>query len=128
MEGFFTKVPNYSIKKCEKRLPLLIDTFGGAKPRFLNRGKKASLSINPEHTPGFRPGSRRVDFSLKHCARTEIFKNSNAERSPQESGCAPPKSGDRGASQSRASKVFTIVQDSQIDILLSIPSPDFFRQ
>jgi len=31
---------------------MIIDTFDGAKPRFLNRGK-APLSINPEHTPGF---------------------------------------------------------------------------
>jgi len=42
-----------------------IDTFDGAKPRFLNRGKKRrpelALSlverVNPEHTPGFRPGN-----------------------------------------------------------------------
>ena len=42
------------------------DTFDGAKPRFLNRGKKRrselALSlverVNPEHTPSFRPGSR----------------------------------------------------------------------
>ena len=33
------------------------DTFAGAKSRFSNRGKKAPLSINPEHTPGFRPPS-----------------------------------------------------------------------
>jgi hypothetical protein len=40
MEEFFTKVLNYSIKKCEKLLPLLID------------------------------------FDLKHCIKTETFKNS----------------------------------------------------
>jgi hypothetical protein len=27
------------------------DTFDGVIPRFLNRGKKASLMINPSHTP-----------------------------------------------------------------------------
>jgi hypothetical protein len=40
MEEFFTKVPNYSIKKGEKPFPFLID------------------------------------FDLKHCIRTETFKNS----------------------------------------------------
>jgi hypothetical protein len=56
-----------------KRIKFL-DTFDGAKPRFLNRGKKRrselALSlverVNPEHTPGacpersrrIRPGSR----------------------------------------------------------------------
>jgi len=40
----------------------LLDTFDSAKPRFLNRGKKAPLSINPEHTPGFRPGVEWVDL------------------------------------------------------------------
>jgi hypothetical protein len=30
-------------------------------------GLKAPLSINPEHTPGFRPGSRRVD-----CQKEEL--------------------------------------------------------
>jgi hypothetical protein len=40
MEEFFTKVLNYSIKRCEKLLPLLID------------------------------------FDLKHCIKTETFKNS----------------------------------------------------
>jgi hypothetical protein len=39
MEEFFTKVPNYSIEKCEKPFPLLID------------------------------------FDLKHCIKTETFKN-----------------------------------------------------
>ncbi|HMK76146.1 MAG TPA: hypothetical protein VK568_08195 [Thermodesulfobacteriota bacterium] len=39
-EEFFTKVPNYSIKKCEKLFPLFID------------------------------------FDLKHCIKTETFKNS----------------------------------------------------
>ncbi len=37
------------------------DTFDGAKPQFLDLGLRAPLSINPERTPGFRPGSRRVD-------------------------------------------------------------------
>jgi len=38
----------------------IIDTFDGAKPRFLNRGL-VPLSINPEHTPGACPErSRRV--------------------------------------------------------------------
>jgi hypothetical protein len=39
MEEFFTKVPNYSIEKCKKPFPLLID------------------------------------FDLKHCIKTETFKN-----------------------------------------------------
>jgi hypothetical protein len=39
-EEFFRKVPNYSIEKCEKPFPLLID------------------------------------FDLKHCIKTETFKNS----------------------------------------------------
>jgi hypothetical protein len=44
MEEFFTKVLNYSIKKCEKLLPLLID------------------------------------FDLKHCIKTETYKNSITRR------------------------------------------------
>jgi hypothetical protein len=52
MEEFFTKVLNYSIKKCEKLLPLLID------------------------------------FDLKHCIKTEAFKNSITGKSPQEKGCS----------------------------------------
>jgi hypothetical protein len=47
MEEFFTKVPNYSMKKCEKPFPLLID------------------------------------FDLKHCIKTETFKNLITGRSPQ---------------------------------------------
>jgi hypothetical protein len=46
MEEFFTKVLNYSINRCKKLLPLLID------------------------------------FDLKHCIKTEIFKNSITGRSP----------------------------------------------
>jgi len=45
MEEFFTKVPNYSIEKCEKPFPLLID------------------------------------FDLKHCIKTETFKNLTSGRS-----------------------------------------------
>ena len=50
MEEFFTKVPNYSMKKCEKPFPLLID------------------------------------FDLKHCIKTETFKNLITGRSPQKKG------------------------------------------
>ena len=46
MEEFFTKVPNYSIEKCEKPFPLLID------------------------------------FDLKHCIKTETFKNLTSGRTP----------------------------------------------
>jgi hypothetical protein len=45
MEEFFTKVPDYSIEKCEKPFPLLID------------------------------------FDLKHCIKTETFKNLSTGRS-----------------------------------------------
>jgi hypothetical protein len=47
MEEFFTKVPNYSIEKCEKPFPPLID------------------------------------FDLKHCIKTETFKNLISGRSLQ---------------------------------------------
>jgi hypothetical protein len=47
MEEFFTKVLNYSNKKCEKLFPLLID------------------------------------FDLKHCIKTETFKNSSTGRNPR---------------------------------------------
>jgi acetyltransferase len=56
-----------------------LDTSDGAKPRFLNRGLRAPLSINPEHTPVFRPGSQRVDFpvpvSIKELAIQAIRSN-----------------------------------------------------
>ena len=64
-------LPLLILKNQEK---LNFDTFDGAKPRFLNRGKKRrselALSlverVNPEYTPGacpersrrIRPGSR----------------------------------------------------------------------
>jgi len=32
---------------------ILLDTFGGAIPRFSNRGKKRRLRINLDHTPSF---------------------------------------------------------------------------
>ena len=39
----------------------LIDPFGGAKPRFLRRGKKVPPRVNREQAQGSRPWSRRVD-------------------------------------------------------------------
>jgi len=39
-----------------------LDPFGGAKPRFLRRGKEAPLRVNPEQAQAFRLGSRRVDM------------------------------------------------------------------
>jgi hypothetical protein len=51
MEALFTKVLNYSIKKCEKLLTLLID------------------------------------FDLKHCIKTETFKNSITGENAKGAGC-----------------------------------------
>lgn len=41
-----------------------IDTFDGAQTPPFRAGKEAPLSINPEHTPAFRPESRRIDYSI----------------------------------------------------------------
>jgi len=42
---------------------LMIDPFGGAKPRLLKWGKEVPLRVNPEQVQAFRPGSRRVDMT-----------------------------------------------------------------
>jgi hypothetical protein len=40
-----------------------IDTFGGIQtPSFRTGRGYAAFSINPEQTPGFSPGCRRIDF------------------------------------------------------------------
>jgi hypothetical protein len=53
--------PKKATKKTEPNDPAFFDPFGGAKPRLLRRGEKASLRVNPEQARVFRPGSRRVD-------------------------------------------------------------------
>lgn len=44
---------------------LSFDTFDGAKLCHLGQSKQAPLSINPEHTPAFKPESRRIDKILQ---------------------------------------------------------------
>jgi hypothetical protein len=44
---------------------LILDPFGGAKPRLLRRGKGAPLRVNPEQAQALRPGSRRFDLMDK---------------------------------------------------------------
>jgi len=41
---------------------MIIDPFGGARPRLLRRGKEALLRVNPERAQAFSQGSRRVDI------------------------------------------------------------------
>jgi len=55
---------------------IIVDPFGGAKPRALRRGKEAPLRVNPEQPQAFRPGSRRVDNGIK------MFFNSAKELDP----------------------------------------------
>jgi len=40
---------------------LVLDPFGGARPRFSRRNKEAPLRVNPEQAQAFMPGNRRVD-------------------------------------------------------------------
>ena len=40
----------------------MVDPFGSAKPCHQRQGKEAPLSVNPEHTPVLKTGSRRVDI------------------------------------------------------------------
>jgi len=46
--------------RCKMVGRCYFDTFDGANPRFESE-LRAPLSINPEHTSGFNPRSRRVD-------------------------------------------------------------------
>ena len=38
---------------------LIVDPFGGAKPRLLRRSKEALLRVNPEQATGLQAGESR---------------------------------------------------------------------
>ncbi|MBP1700596.1 MAG: hypothetical protein H6Q41_5784 [Deltaproteobacteria bacterium] len=44
---------------------MMIDPFGGARPRLLRRGKEALLRVNPDQAQAFRSGSPRVDIPMR---------------------------------------------------------------
>jgi hypothetical protein len=60
----FTIIPPYNASSSLMSI-LILDPFGGAKPRLLRRGKEAPLRVNPEQAQALRPGSRRVDLMDK---------------------------------------------------------------